>query len=58
MMLDIDDELIQDVMEYSDKNLSPTNTVQEALTTFIRMQALKNLVALGGGAPNMRDIPR
>ena len=58
MMLNIDDELIQDLMECSDTNLSPSSLVQEVLSAFIRMQALKNLAALGGEAPNMREISR
>jgi len=58
MMLNIDDQLIHDAMEYSNTNLSPTDLVHEVLAAFIRMQASKNLAALGGKAPKMRGIAR
>jgi len=31
---------------------------REAVKTFVRVQAAKRLAALGGSAPDMREIPR
>ena len=58
MLVNIDDELIRDAMEQSSSKLSPSQLINEAVLTFIRVQAAKKLVALGGMAPEMRDIPR
>ena len=58
MMLNIDDRLIYSAMEYSNKNLDPGDFIHEVLTAFIRMKVSKNLAALGGKAPKMKDIVR
>ena len=58
MMLNIDDQLIHDAIEYSNTNLSSTDLVHEVLVAFIQMQASKNLAALGGKAPKMKGIAR
>ena len=58
MMLNIDDQLIHDAMECLNKNLNPGELVNKVLIAFIRLQASKNLAALGGKAPKMKGIPR
>ena len=58
MIVNIDDELIRDAIQSLDQQLSPNELINEAITTFIRLQATKKLVALGGMAPEMKDIPR
>ncbi|MDR1889592.1 MAG: type II toxin-antitoxin system VapB family antitoxin [Zoogloeaceae bacterium] len=54
----IDDTLYNQALELSDPDMSRTALIQEALRTFIRVQAGKRLAALGGARPDMPDIPR
>ena len=58
MIVGIDDKLIQEALMYSDSHVSPNELINEAISTVIRLRALKKLAALGGAAPKMRDIPR
>ena len=58
MIVNVDDELIRDAMRYFDPQLSPSDLINEAITTLVRLQATKKLVALGGMTPEMKDIPR
>ena len=58
MIINVDDELIREAMKHFNPQLSPSKLIHEAITTFIRLQATKKLVALGGMAPEMKDIPR
>ena len=58
MLVNVDDELIHDVMQDFDLKLSPSELINEAVTVFVRIQAARELAALGGMAPEMRDIPR
>ena len=58
MLVNIDDELIRDAMMYFDPKLNPRELINEVVTAFIRAQAAKKLVALGGMTPEMSDIPR
>jgi Arc/MetJ family transcription regulator len=54
----IDDALYQQALELSDPDMPKTLLVQEAIKTFVRIQAGKRLAALGGSQPDMREIPR
>ena len=58
MIVNVDDELIRDAMQYLDPQLSPNDMINEAIATLVRLQATKKLVALGGMTPEMKDIPR
>jgi Arc/MetJ family transcription regulator len=54
----IDDALYRQALELSDPDMPKTLLVQEALKTYVRVQAGKRLAALGGSQPDMREIPR
>ena len=58
MIINVDDELIGEAMKHFNPHISPSKLIHEAITTFIRLQATKKLVALGGMTPEMKDIPR
>jgi hypothetical protein len=58
MIVNVDDELIRDAMQYFNPQLSPGDLINEAITTLVRLQATKKLLALGGMTPEMKDIPR
>ena len=58
MTLTIDDDLFERAVEVADPGMSRSDLLREAVETFIRVQAGKRLAALGGTAPDMRDIPR
>lgn len=58
MIINVDDKLISEAMKHFNPQLSPSKLIHEAITTFIRLQATKKLVALGGMTPEMKDIPR
>lgn len=54
----IDDALYEKALRLAGPELSKSDLVREAIETFVRVQAAKRLAALGGTAPNMKDIPR
>jgi Arc/MetJ family transcription regulator len=54
----IDDELYAKVLEVADPGLDKAELFREAMQVFLRVQIGKRLAALGGRAPNMKDIPR
>jgi Arc/MetJ family transcription regulator len=54
----IDDELYQKALELAGPNIDKENIVQEALKTFVRVEAGKRLSDLGSSNPTMADIPR
>lgn len=58
MIINVDDELISEAMKHFNPKLSPSKLIHEAITKFIRLQATKKLVALGGMTPEMKDILR
>ena len=58
MLINVDDELILEAMKLSSQQFSPSKLIHEAITTFIRLQAIKKLAALGGTTPEMKSIPR
>ncbi|WP_088524755.1 DUF2191 domain-containing protein [Polynucleobacter campilacus] len=58
MKLDIDEKLIHSAMEYVNPKTAPADLIHELVSAFIRLNAGKNLVALGGKSPKMENIPR
>lgn len=42
MLINLDDELISEAIEYFNPQLSTSKLIHEAITTFIRLQATKN----------------
>lgn len=54
----IDDELYRKALEMADPGMDKADIWREAFSTFVRVQAAKRLVELGGAAPEMKDIPR
>jgi len=54
----IDDELYQRGLELADPGMDKADLFREAMSVFIRVQIGKRLAALGGKAPEMKNIPR
>lgn len=54
----IDDDLYQTGLELADPGMDKTDLFREAMNVFIRVQIAKRLAALGGKAPQMKNIPR
>lgn len=54
----IEDALYEKALEMADPGIDKSEIFREAMKTFIRVQAAKRLAALGGAAPDMREIPR
>lgn len=54
----ISDESYAQAPEMADPGMEKGQLFQEAIQTFIRVQAAKRLAALGGAAPGMKDVPR
>lgn len=54
----IDDALYHQALELMDPELDKADVFREAMRTYVRVQAGKRLVALGGSAPEMPDVPR
>jgi Arc/MetJ family transcription regulator len=54
----IDDTLYEKALEMADPTMDKADLFREAIKAFVRIQAAKRLVALGGAAPDMSDIPR
>jgi hypothetical protein len=54
----IDDELYQRGLELADPEMDKADLFREAMSVFIRVQVGKRLAALGGQAPEMKNIPR
>jgi len=54
----IDDALYQKALEMADQDMDKSELFREAIKTFVRVQAAKRLAALGGAAPEMKDVPR
>ena len=53
----IDDELYRRALEMADPAMDKADIWREAMSTFVRVQAARRLIALGGAAPDMEDIP-
>ena len=56
--ISIDDALYQKAIELADPGMDKAELFREAVKTFVRVQAGKRLIALGGSAPELSDIPR
>lgn len=56
--ISIDDALYESALEVADPDMDKTDLFREAIKTFVRVQSAKRLAALGGLAPEMREIPR
>jgi len=54
----IDDDLYQRALDVADPGMDKSELFREAVKVFVRVQAGKRLVALGGKASTMKDIPR
>lgn len=54
----IDDELYALALDMAAPTMDKADLFREAINTFIRVQAVKRLAALGGAAPTMQDISR
>lgn len=54
----IDDALYEQALELADTDMDKSDIFREAFKTFVRVQAGKRLIALGGSLPDMEDIPR
>lgn len=54
----IDDALYERALEVADPTMDKADLFREAVKVFVRVQAAKRLAALGGGMPDMQDIPR
>ena len=56
--ISIDDALYQKAIELADPGMDKAELFREAVKTFVRVQAGKRLIALGGSTPELTDIPR
>jgi Arc/MetJ family transcription regulator len=54
----IDHALYEKALEMADPTMDKADLFREAIKAFVRIQAAKRLVALGGAAPDMPDIAR
>ena len=54
----IDEALYHQALELADPTMDKGEIFREAIKTFVRVQTGKRLIALGGAAPDMPDIPR
>jgi hypothetical protein len=54
----IDDALYEKALEMADPDMDKADIFREAIKTFVRVQAVKCLVALGGTMPDMPDVSR
>ena len=54
----IDEALYGKAIEPADPGTDKADIFREAIKTFVRVQAGKRLIALGGAAPDMQPIPR
>ena len=54
----IHDALYEKALEVADPQIDRADIFREAMKTFVRVQAAKRIAALGGGRPDMKDIPR
>ena len=54
----IDDALYEKALEVADPTMEKADLFREAIKAFVRVQAGKRLVALGGASAQMQTIPR
>jgi len=56
--VNIDDVLYLRALEVADPTMDRAELFSEALKVFVRIQAAKKLAAMGGAAPEIKDVPR
>jgi hypothetical protein len=54
----IEDSLFKKALELADPEMDKAEIFREAIRTFVRVQAGKRLIALGGKTPEIKDVPR
>ena len=54
----VEDALYEQALEVADPDMDKSELFREAIRTFVRVRAGQRLVALGGRAPDMKDVPR
>lgn len=54
----IDDALYKKALEVADPSMDKADIFREAFKTFVRVQASKRLIALGGAMPDSNNITR
>ena len=54
----IDDALYARALEVADPEMDKADLFREAVEVYVRVRAGKRLAALGGKAPDMRDVER
>lgn len=54
----IDDDLYNKAIATADPSMDKADLFRESVKIFVRVQAAKRLIALGGSAPDMNPIPR
>lgn len=54
----IEDSLFEKALELADPEMDKAEIFREAIRTFVRVQAGKRLIALGGTSPDIKDVPR
>lgn len=54
----IDDADYEAALRVAEPGTDKADLIREAIRTFIRVRSAQRLAALGGGAPDMADIPR
>ncbi|MRW89877.1 type II toxin-antitoxin system VapB family antitoxin [Duganella sp. FT80W] len=54
----IDDDLYREALEVADPSMDKSDLFRVAVQTFVQVRAAQRLAALGGKAPEMKDIPR
>lgn len=54
----LDDDLYEAALAMADPSMDKADLFREAVKTFVRVQSAKRLIALGGTAPDMPDVPR
>lgn len=54
----VGDALYEKALEVAYLKMERADISREAMNTFVRVQAAKRLVALGGAVPEVQNIPR
>lgn len=54
----IDDALLEEALQFAEPGMDKADIFREAIKTYVRVQTAKRLAALGGCAPEMKEIPR
>ena len=54
----IDDELYNQALALADPSMDRADLFNEAIMTFVRVQAAKRLAVSGGAIPDIPEVPR